>query len=644
LSFVKTQGKLKEDRELFNILKSFPNIVIETKLIRSTVNNMNVIVPEENIFPGIKQGHTVFKEQDIIRSFPPFKVVPAFSLQVLDLYYKQKSDLYTTLPVELKKMFSMISDSSYSVSQNILIDYKRTPDKFLHYSFVDVLNNNVSAKKFKDKIVLIGITDRYLSPYLANPLSYQKNGVASPLVELQAQLIDSLMFYRGLKTSPEWIINIFSTLCAILFLFFIINKRVIIQGIIFTSIFLVMVLMNFILFKYLAFWFPPAFLLTYITIIFGFSIYLTINKVDTQLVETIKDLLREENVPLTELPSNINRRIGFLNSLINVIANDRKTIRAIIYGINNPFIVIDSKGKILWSNGCFFELFKGNLVINENIQDLVMSLDISEIKNKENHKAEVSIFNREYLCLINSNSGYGDQYVVIFNDVTELKEIDRLKTDMMRMVSHELKVPLMQIIIAAENQPYRENNDQLIQDSINILNAADLMKSTISNFLQLNKLESKLIDFPLEEQDIVKVIERSIDLQNLLAEKRNIEIIFESKAVPEVLINKNLMEIVINNLLSNAIKYSFDNNKVIIKVENVSGKVKIEVIDYGTGIKEEEISKITEKFYRASNNIERNISGTGLGLSIVDLILKIHNSELMIKSENNKETIFSFLL
>lgn len=648
LTFSYSQGNMKQEEDLYNTLKSFPELVMNADFDYYSDNDLNLLVPNKGLFPDIKKAHSFYIEKDIIREIPPFKILPAFSLYVLKLYYDKYPLKLKEISTKLTNLYNNINKTQYSVTENLLINYKRTPDKFKHLSFVDVLNNNFSPEDFKNKIVLIGITDKYLTHFFATPFIAKKENLSSSSVEINAQIIDALMSQNGYKESSFLITGLFTILIATAY-FFISNKSSTrFQGLWFVLFLFIIFLCSFLLFKYTIYWVAPASAGVFVVVIFIFHIFFTVSNIDTKLLANIKALNKDENVTLSEIPGTINDRVELLNSLINVISTDRQTIKAIINGVNSGIIVINNSGKVLWTNKQFMDFFDGKEILNNNLQNIVSGMteeEIFDLKNSsEALKKELTINKKDFLCVFTPINN--EHFAGIFNDITELKEVDRLKTDLMRMVSHELKTPITNIMLATEDIIDFEDRERTIKNTHNIFEFAQLMQNIITNFLNLNKLEHNLMDVIIEETDILNVINRSIELQSPMAETKGVKIFLKQNEVINiyVLADKKLIEIVLNNLISNAIKYSKPSENVFVQLDTKDNFLEISIIDSGAGISKEEQEKIFEKFYRAKNNKLLEIKGTGLGLSIVSKILSLHNSTINLQSEENKGSTFSFKL
>ena len=644
-----TENKdLEGDSKLYKVLKSFPRTVLTAKLNKTVINNISLLIPQKNIFPGITEAHVYiqYTENSVIRSFPTYKHFPAFALQVLKYYYDYNNVDYKTLSPKLKSWFLQINQKNNFTSEMVLIDYKRTTEQFDNVSFIDVLNKNINPEIFKNKIVLIGLTDRSRTITHTTPYTGTKSLSCTP-VELQAQIIDSLMNYRNLLKVPDWFLYLFSILVPIAFVLGMSKKTALYQGISFLIIVTILATADYILFKYLAIWFPPGLLFILLLSTFGFSMYFTTSKIDTELIETIRKYQKDDNIPLLDIPTDISSRVEVLSSLLETISTDRQTIKAIINAVNNGIIVIDESGKIIWTNERALEIFTQSIVINQNIEDLV-ELNLNEIKAEMevNHifKKELSIESFDFISIVTPIKSVKKQYVIIFNDITELKEIDRLKTDMVRMVSHELKNPLMVMQISSENIEYSDDKEEINKHNSKIFETIEIMLETINNFLNLNKLESNLIQMNIEKSDLISLLKKSIELNEPIANNKGVSVILDTSETPPVMMDKVQMNIVTNNLISNAVKYSLKNGEVKIKIKSNNDFVSVSVIDSGIGIPKEDIDKIFSKFYRSSNNKKEKIKGTGLGLSIVKRIIESHKGTISVTSEENKGSCFTFSL
>ena len=228
----------------------------------------------------------------------------------------------------------------------------------------------------------------------------------------------------------------------------------------------------------------------------------------------------------------------------------------------------------------------------------------------------------------------------------ELSKTEELQKDLMANVSHDLKTPLTMIKAYAElildiNINDKEkcvNNLNIIIEEVNRLN------SLVNDILALTKVENELDKLDISEFDLIKLIERIVKQHNIYVIKDGYSIEFIHDNINKLLINadKKKIEQVIYNLLNNALNYTGDDKKVIIKVVENDKDYTVMVIDSGKGIDKSELDHIFDKYYRSKKNHKRYIYGTGLGLSIVKNIFLLHNYEYGVKSTKNKGTTFYF--
>ena len=228
----------------------------------------------------------------------------------------------------------------------------------------------------------------------------------------------------------------------------------------------------------------------------------------------------------------------------------------------------------------------------------------------------------------------------------ELSKTEELQKDLMANVSHDLKTPLTMIKAYAElildininDKEKCKNNLNIIIEEVNRLN------TLVNDILNLTKVESNLEKLEKSEFDLIKLIKRIVKQHNIYVIKDGYNIEFIHDNIKELVIDadKKKIEQVIYNLLNNALNYTGEDKKVIIKVEEDDKDYTIMVIDSGKGIDKKEIDHIFDRYYRSKKNHKRYVYGTGLGLSIVKNILLLHNYPYGVTSKKNKGTTFYF--
>jgi PAS domain S-box-containing protein len=233
----------------------------------------------------------------------------------------------------------------------------------------------------------------------------------------------------------------------------------------------------------------------------------------------------------------------------------------------------------------------------------------------------------------------------------ELKEISRLKSELLSRTSHELKTPLVSIKGYADlllTQHYEELDFYTISILHEIKQGCSRLESLIKDLLETSKLESGEIKLIKTEEDLAFLIRFCIrDLKGLL-EIRNHELILDLNSEMITHFEKERIYEVVMNLISNAIKYTPKNGKIIIRSEIQNGNYVISVQDTGIGLTSEEKTKIFKKFgkvERYGQGLDVVSEGSGLGLYISKKIIELHEGNMWVESEGRKKgSIFCFSL
>ena len=239
-----------------------------------------------------------------------------------------------------------------------------------------------------------------------------------------------------------------------------------------------------------------------------------------------------------------------------------------------------------------------------------------------------------------------DELADTLNNATQsLEKTDEIRRELIANVSHDLKTPLTMIKaysemirdLSGENKQKREEHLKVIIDE------TDRLTRLVNDMMDLSKIESGIITINKEVFNFSELASSLIDRIKLsnMETKHNIEY-----SIPKdlyVYADKTKIEQVLYNLLANAIKHSGEGVRNIkVNVTASQKRVKVDVIDDGVGISEENLKHIWDRYYRASESFTRNVQGSGLGLSIVKNILIKHSSDFGVLSEVGKGSDFWF--
>ncbi|HID87554.1 MAG TPA: hypothetical protein EYP55_09300 [Anaerolineae bacterium] len=227
----------------------------------------------------------------------------------------------------------------------------------------------------------------------------------------------------------------------------------------------------------------------------------------------------------------------------------------------------------------------------------------------------------------------------------ELKELDRLKSDFVSMVSHELRAPLTNVSGAIElmkgacGHPDRTCIEMMgvVTDQILRLNRL------VQGILNVSRIESKKLELHLQPLDILSLMERVVGTLGSRTAIHQFRLPTTDN-LPPVWGDEDRVEEVLMNLVDNAIKYSPQGGLIVLEAEEKEGEIVVSVTDPGVGIPQKELGKIFDKFHRVDRGDARETYGYGLGLYIAKKFVEAHGGRIWVKSTVGKGSTFSFTL
>jgi two-component system phosphate regulon sensor histidine kinase PhoR len=344
------------------------------------------------------------------------------------------------------------------------------------------------------------------------------------------------------------------------------------------------------------------------------------------------------------------------------IATEKSKIKTIINCMGDGVLVCDRDSCIVLSNPAASRMLKapetyllGNTLNQCNLpQDLSHTIEES-LQTKDMSYTSVSqelsvgepgeIFLRAHTAPVRNDLGEIMGSVTVLQDISHLKELDKMKSEFIAIVTHELRAPIaaveqqLTVILNKMAGEVTEKQEQLLSRAKERTKG---LLDLIKDLLDLSKIEAgKMVQYK-EPLSLQEVIQRVVDLMRVEAENKKIDLQFS--APPKISLihaDRNSMEGIFTNLISNAIKYTPEGGKVWVHLGDEGGFVKANVSDTGIGIKREDLPRIFDRFYRVKTAETRQIVGTGLGLSIVQSIVDAHLGSITVESKEGGGTTFS---
>ncbi len=329
---------------------------------------------------------------------------------------------------------------------------------------------------------------------------------------------------------------------------------------------------------------------------------------------------------------------------------ERSRLSAILENVAEAIVVIDEAHRLwLWSATAaqafgLTEEARGrpaaDYLTNAEIQDLFSQAD----QDGSVLHAEITLDDRRvYNAQLSTINGVGR--VVIMQEITHLKKMDRLKTEFVSTVSHDLRSPLttVQGYIALLDRAGSLN--QMQADFVDkALTSLHHITALISDLLDVGRIEA---GYDLEMQPVCmdEIVLEVIEAAKVSAAEADIDLsVCLSQPPLQVWGNMRRLRQVLENLVGNAIKYNSAPGKVEVRAWRNEAHIMITVRDTGIGIPAEEQARIFERFYRVNTVDTEGIQGTGLGLAIVKSVIEKHNGRVWVESTLGIGSTFAFLL
>jgi two-component system phosphate regulon sensor histidine kinase PhoR len=383
------------------------------------------------------------------------------------------------------------------------------------------------------------------------------------------------------------------------------------------------------------------------------------------LPEVVKNAIRHKQAE-EELKQYHEKLVELVKERTEQLAEEKELLAVTLSSMGDAVVAVDADNKIMLFNKAAeyltswrFEEAQGRPVdeiirfINEQTNQPAESpidrvLESRKIETGTGQDALVSRLGRQCpvsatAAPIRRNDGTMAGIVMVFRDVSQQREIDRLKSDFVSSVSHELRTPLTSIKAYAETMLCDPNMaEETRREFLQIMNEeSDRLTNLINGILEISRVEAGTIEINPTRVNVGAVVSRAVsDLQHL-AGKKNIRLDADiAENLPELLGDENKIHSMVSNLVNNAIKFTPDNGQVSVSAQVQNNELVIRVSDNGMGIPKEELPKIFGRFYRVPRP-GKQIQGTGLGLAIVKEIVIRHEGRIDVESELDKGSTFT---
>jgi len=369
----------------------------------------------------------------------------------------------------------------------------------------------------------------------------------------------------------------------------------------------------------------------------------------------------EEDVRLLTVLARSAASVISNAQLYIAVASAKQQLESTFQSMLSGVLVVGTAGQILLMNSAAKRIFgvpqddgTGQSLASVVGNDKVQSLVSASLEDEEEKAEEVSLFTpterifQVQTALLRGENTAVAGVVATFNDITELRNVERMKTEFVASVSHELRTPLTSIkgfirTLLDDSDGYYDRETQAEFYQI-IDQECDRLVRLINDLLNVSRIEAgRALDLNLKLVDLGGLIAKVAANQESYTTRHQIEIRVPP-GLPSVIADEDKIDQVLTNLINNAIKYSPDGGVVMTSARNTGAEVEISVQDHGIGIPREHLDKIFGRFHRVEGGDTRRAGGTGIGLYLVKHLVEAHYGRIWVQSEVGKGSTFTFTI
>ncbi|WP_121611967.1 ATP-binding protein [Mesobacillus foraminis] len=357
-----------------------------------------------------------------------------------------------------------------------------------------------------------------------------------------------------------------------------------------------------------------------------------------------------------ELATAFNQMGRQLKFNMNALSQEKEQLSSILSSMADGVITFNQDGTILITNPPaeqFLRYWYYEQGANEDtdaVPSEVMELFQLAVNTVREQVGEIKVQGRSWVIIVSPlyNKKTIRGAVAVIRDMTEERKLDKMREDFIANVSHELRTPIsmLQGYSEAIVDGIAQTDEEKVEMAQIIYDESLRMGRLVNELLDLARMQAGHIQLSLETVDLHPYVNRIIRKFQTLAKEKGIELsaVMESGDSNAIRFDPDRIEQVLTNLLDNAIRHTSGPASIMIKVKLVDRGLYFEVKDEGTGIPEEDLPFLFERFYKGDKSRTRGRSGTGLGLAIAKNIIDAHKGTISVQSKLGQGTTFSFFI
>lgn len=357
-----------------------------------------------------------------------------------------------------------------------------------------------------------------------------------------------------------------------------------------------------------------------------------------------------------QLAQAFNEMATNLKTTVETISTEKAKLTNILASMTDGVIMTDSDRNVMLTNPAAGKLFgfKAEDSVNKPIIEVVHDHEVEEIlklclktRKEQNIQFESSIARRflRAIAVPIDKDGVLSGALLLVQDLTELRNLQTMRRELVGNISHELRTPIAGIKAMAETLLNGAIDDRTVARDFlgRIESEADRLTQIVTELTQLSRIESGQAELKMESVNLNVLIDKAVAEINPLAERQQIKFLKQlSLDLPPVRADKDRIRQTIINLIHNAIKFNKPGGRVMVSTGYDSKSITFSVTDTGIGISKEDLPHVFERFYKADK--ARTSGGSGLGLAIAKHTVQAHGGDIHAQSEEGKGSTFTFSL
>jgi PAS domain S-box-containing protein len=368
----------------------------------------------------------------------------------------------------------------------------------------------------------------------------------------------------------------------------------------------------------------------------------------------------EDDVRLLEMLADQAAAVISNAQLYIELTEEKQQLEETFESIHAGVIVVSARGRVRLINNAACQMlhipptdYQGKALTEVIRHQGIVTLIGDTLNSKKEGAKEVAVEEDKRIykaetTVIAGDNGDVQNAVAIFNDITELRQVERMKTAFVSTVSHELRTPLTSIkgFVATllDDKDGDLYDDETRYEFYTIIDQeCDRLTRLISDLLNVSRIESgRALDMQISEVDICELATRVLTQQQSYTDRHQL-VCLVPENFPHIEADADKVQQILDNLVGNAVKYAPQGGTVSISAEDEGDKVRIDVRDQGLGIPERHKDKIFERFHMVDDDVDHKaIKGTGIGLYLVRHLARAHGGEVWLSwSEVGKGSQFS---